>query len=428
MLNDFFNFLKSSPTTYHALKEISNRLSEKDFSPLRVNEKWDIEKEKGYFALHDSSAIAFSLPKKKPKKAIILASHLDSPALKIKPNPNIDSLGFHQLLVEVYGSPYLSTWTNKDLGIAGKVIYYDSHNNIHTSLITIDDAPLIIPHLPIHLDKDSQEKGVIFNKQTHLCPILGFSDSKTDPKDYLTTLLKRHLPISSLIDFDLFLYPLSDPGYIGSNSEMIASYRLDNLSSAYASLLALLLAKKGEDVLPLSLFYDHEEIGSMSAQGADSPFLDETLERICNYYKMDREEQIILKNNSFSISCDVAHALNPNYPEKYDIPNTPRLGNGIVIKYDGGKKYSTSSKTASIISLLCQNKGLNAQKYNTRSDLRSGSTIGPILESKTGILGVDIGIGCLSMHASREIISVKDLYDLNQLLQTAFELQFSINL
>ncbi|MCI0382669.1 MAG: M18 family aminopeptidase [Chlamydiae bacterium] len=416
LLEDLQSFLRNSPTSWHAVQEMGDRLSILDFTPLSENERWELEPGKSYFVARGGSFCVFSLPKKKLKKMVLLAAHTDSPCLKIKPNPQILRENMIQFGVEVYGGPILASWVGRDLGIAGKIVTSTQEKEIREHLVFIDDAPLSIPFLPIHLDREVNEKGLILNKQEHLLPV---ATLKNEPfqQSYLEMLLRRHLSFHALLSFDLFLVPLEESRFLGGEGEMLSSYRLDNLASVHAALVAVGKGKKDStEILQMGVFWDHEEIGSETESGADSSFLHQILDRISHLLKLNVEDQNILYSRSLCVSIDVAHALNPNYLAKYDPNNSPLLGKGIAIKTNGELRYATNAKGAAQIIHLCQKHQLPYQFFNNRSDIKSGMTVGPFIAKKLGITTVDIGCPELSMHATREIISCRDYLDMVDLL------------
>jgi aspartyl aminopeptidase len=417
ILTDFKAFLDASPTSWHAVKEIGNRLAIKEFHPLNEEEKWHLELGKKYFVARGGALCAFALPAMKPTQAIILASHTDSPALKLKPMPTYQRANMTQLGVEVYGSPLLSSWLNRDLALAGRVVITNSSGEPEERLVYLDDALVFIPQLAIHLDREVNEKGLHLNKQEHLNPIIGLSDDSKMPLDALEKLLRRHLSFHSLLSFELFCVPYEPARFVGLENEMLASYRIDNLTGVHAALSALgFLDKPSHQRLQLSLFWDNEEIGSRTIDGAASPFLNHILERIAYSLKVNPEEILLMKNNSFCVSIDMAHALNPNYPKKYEPHHAPLLGKGIVIKYNADQKYASNALSAAVVVHACQMLNLPYQSYVCRSDLPCGSTIGPIVAQSTGINTVDIGCPQLSMHSIREIMAAKDYLDMVRLL------------
>jgi aspartyl aminopeptidase len=415
ILADFKAFLDRSPTSWHAVTELGNRFADLDFTPLEEQEPWQLEKGKKYFVIRGGAMCAFSLPKEKPSKMKIIAAHTDSPALKLKPRPEIRKENMTTLGVEVYGGPMLSSWLNRDLAIAGRIIVADSKGERRQHLVCLDDALLVIPQLAIHLDKEINEKGFVLNKQDHLCPILGLGP---EPEN-LELLLRRHIPFQSLLSFDLFLTPVEEARFLGASHEMIASYRIDNLTSAHACATAIASAKPHN--LQMAIFWDHEEVGSKTAEGAASPFLSDILERIALAYPLSKEELIRMKQNSLCASVDVAHGFNPNYANKYDAQHLPLLGAGIVIKYNADQKYATNAETAADIVQICQDIHLKYQPSVARSDIPGGSTVGPVVAQTLGIPTVDIGIPQLSMHSTREVMACQDHLDMCHLLTHVLE-------
>ncbi|MBI2742918.1 MAG: M18 family aminopeptidase [Chlamydiales bacterium] len=417
LLDDLCAFLDSSPTAWHATEQIGNRLALQDFTPLAEDERWSLEKGKSYFVIRGGSICAFSLPAKTPKEAMILASHTDSPALKIKPNPEVQKENMTLFGVEVYGAPLLSSWLNRDLAIAGRVVLSDNKGKLEERLVFLGDVPVFIPQLALHLDREVNEKGLLLNKQDHLFPVITLQNVEEKEKKTLELLLRRHLSFHSLLSFDLFLVPIEKSRYMGSEGEMIASYRLDNLSSAHACLSALALADKSHSkALQMAIFYDHEEIGSRSSEGAGSPFLSDVLKRIAHSYKMDDEDLACMKSRSLCVSVDVAHALNPNYSGKHDASHAPLLGKGVVLKFNADLKYATSALSSARLTQIAQKNSLHLQSFVSRNDIPSGATVGPLIAQGLGIPVVDIGCPELSMHSAREVIACQDYLDLCSLL------------
>jgi aspartyl aminopeptidase len=392
---------------------MGNRLALRDFTPLSEHEKWHLELGKKYFIVRGGALCAFILPKESPQKAVILTSHTDSPALKLKPTPSFQVENMSLFRVEPYGAPLLTSWLNRDLVLAGRVVT-EGNGYVEERLVYLDDAPCFIPQLAIHLDREVNEKGLVLNKHEHLCPIVGLADSSA--KNAVETILRRHLSFHALLSFELFLVPRDPPRYVGADNEMLCSYRLDNLSSAHAALSALAVTEPTETTVQMAIFWDNEEIGSRTKEGAASPFLDETLRRIHHSLKRDLEDFYLLKHNSFCVSVDVAHALNPNYPKKHDPQHQPLLGKGIAIKQNADQKYASNAFAAAVIIRACQMLKIPFQSYVNRSDIPSGSTVGPIVAAETGITTIDIGCPQLSMHSIREIIACQDYLDMYRLL------------
>jgi aspartyl aminopeptidase len=422
ILEDFKEFLNQSPTSYHAVRELSERLASQDFQPLDEQESWDLKKGERYFTIRGGSLCAFSLPSSTLEKATILGSHTDCPALKIKPHPDYISHNMSLVGAEVYGSPMLSSWLNRDLCIAGRIIVSDAHDNLEEKLVWLDDAPLCIPQLAIHLDREVNDKGLILNKQEHLSPLAGLCKENDEQGAYLERVLRRHIKYKNLYSFDLFLVPMEPARFLGEEGEFISSYHLDNLASAHACVTAMALnSKVAPNHLSMAMFWDHEEIGSRTIEGAASPFLNDVLRRINALYRLDEESFIRFKNKSFCLSLDVSHGFNPNYKNKYEPHHLPLLGKGIVLKYNADHKYASSALTAALIAQKATALQIPYQSYVTRSDMNSGSTVGPIVAHQMGIPTVDIGVPLLSMHSIREVIACSDQLDMYNLLTAILE-------
>jgi Aspartyl aminopeptidase len=415
MTQDFVHFLHQSPTIWHAAKEISNCLSAADFTPLKEEEPWDLNPGQGYFVLREGAVCAFRMPAQSLQKTIIAASHIDSPALKLKPRPDIESHGISQLATEVYGAPLLHTWFDRDLCLAGQVATLSPTHSIDLHLVHLDAYPLTIPSIAPHLERTLSEKGLHIHKQDHLKPILSLSPLP------LFDLLKKHLPSSEILSFDLFLVPTQPPSYLGASSELLSSYRLDNLSSAHASLEALLRSAAQPHTLQIAIFWDHEEVGSTSYTGAKSDFLLQTLERISLHAKLSREDFMRLKARSLCLSIDVAHGLHPNFLEKFDLQNTPHLGKGVAFKFNADQKYAGSAATSAPLIHLCKTHNIPYQFSAARSDIPSGSTVGSFMAANLGISTFDLGVPVWAMHSARETIAPADQNCLTKLLQAAFQ-------
>ncbi len=417
LLLDLKAFLERSPTSWHAVQQMGNRLASCDFSPLDEQEPWVLEPGKKYFVCRGGSFCAFILPYHKPIRSCLLASHTDSPGLKLKPQPGIFKQNMGLLGVETYGSPLLTSWLNRDLGLAGRVVVLNAQGTLEEKLVFLDDIGLIIPQLAIHLDREIHEKGVHLNKQDHLRPLIGLFEPTPDPMQMIEWLIRRHLSFQRLISFELFLVPLEGARFIGYQNEMIAAYRIDNLVSAHAGISAMAyLREPTENLLQMALCFDHEEIGSATGTGAISPFFSDLFQRLAIALKLSSEEQLLLKNRSLCISIDMAHALHPNHPDKHDPQHQPLLGKGPVLKYNAQYKYATDALSAAPVIQACQALNLPYQSFVSRSDMPCGSTLGPLMAERLGIPTVDIGIPQLSMHSIREVIACQDYLDLCRLL------------
>ncbi len=409
-MKDFFDFIAASPTAWHAVQEIGTRLTKAGFTPLLEQDTWKLVAGNTYFVEREGTLLcAFRLPKNKPTGAVIIASHTDSPALKIKPQPDTVTKDISQIGTEVYGGPLLHSWFDRDLAIAGRI-----ETDQGSQLVYLKDCPVIIPQLAIHLDRSIHEKGILVHKQDHLKAILSIKQAET-----LESLLKKHCSFQTLYAFDLFLVPTEKASHAGAHQDLIAGYRLDNLTSAHASLEALVQSKTHEDMVQCAIFWDHEEIGSSSSTGAGCLFIDQVLERIGICSGQTREDFYRLKSKSIILSTDVAHAWNPNFADRYDPQNSPFLGQGVTLKFNAGRKYATDSTSAAALCKLAEKHNLKIQRSANRSDIPSGSTVGPIMSTNTGIPTLDIGVSCWAMHSTREIIATSDQKDLSRLLTAA---------
>lgn len=411
ILKDLCQFLDRSPTSWHAVQEASRRLTTAKAHHLQEEEKWNLKKDHQYFVQRGGSICAFSLPKTL-EKMTILAAHTDSPALKLKPNPEIVVEPYHLLETEIYGGPLLNSWLNRDLALAGRVVFQDKKGKCQERLVFIEEAPLFIPQLAIHLDREINDKGLLIDKQDHLRPI--FSLGK-DKKNLIEPFLKKYVPFEEILAFDLFLVPIEKARVLGISEDMLASYRLDNLSSAHACIHAFTKAPQ-TDALQIAILWDAEEIGSRTSDGAASTFLDDVLQRIKAFYDLSTEDYIRMKTDSLCISVDVAHAYNPNFAKKYDPKHQLIPGQGIAIKYNADKKYVTDAKTAAPVISACRKAKLHYQSFASHSNMSGGSTIGPIFAHTMGIPTVDIGCAIFSMHSTREVMAIKDHLEMCQLL------------
>lgn len=418
IIRDLMNFLDASPTAWHAVATARHRLQEAGFIELSEHNYWEIQPGQRYFVSRNGSSLcAFVAPKRFPKQLRLLASHTDSPSLKLKPNPEIRKHRAILLGVEVYGSPLLSSWLNRDLGIAGRVLYTDRSGNIKETLVRLDHYPVIIPQLAIHLDREVNDKGLQLNKQEHLNALAGLESSFEDNFSFLETLLSEAIHFDKIIAHDLLLYPLEKAQLVGYHNALLSAYRIDSLASVHAALTALLdHATALEDEIKMTIFWDNEEVGSHTAQGADSPFFTQVLERILNAFEGTREDYFCLLNRSTCISIDLAHALHPNYAEKHDPHHQPILGQGVVLKTNAQQRYATSARSALPVKMVAGLKQIPLQSFVSRNDIPCGTTIGPLQASLTGMPTIDIGCGQLSMHSCRELMACQDHIDMCHLL------------
>ncbi len=421
-IKDLMCFLDDAPTAWHAVKYVSDKLKQSGFNELVETESWKLQPGERYFVTrNDSSLCAFVTPEKEMTKAHIIASHTDSPGFKLKPNPAFLKENMILLGVEMYGAPLIASWLNRDLGVAGRVTYLDADNKLQRSLIRLDSHPLVIPQLAIHLDRQVNENGVTLNKQEQLAALAGLTDDSELQSDYLEKLLQKKLPLQKLLSHDLFLFPLEKAALLGDRGQMIAAYRIDSLCSVHAAMEAIRQIKiPSSDTLQMMTIWDNEEIGSMTAQGAGSPFQAHVLERITLANQTPRAEYLRLLRNSLCLSVDLTHALHPNYSDKHEPRHPILMQHGVVIKYSAQHRYASDADSGGIIAAICHKNGIPLQRFVSRGDIPSGSTIGPIQAHTIGMPCVDIGCAQLSMHSCRELTACQDHIYMSTLLKAFF--------
>lgn len=420
LIHDLFSFTTHSPTPWHSVLQIGNRLAHYGFEDLDEQESWNLKPNGKYFVERGGSVVAFIMPDKSIERCVIGASHTDSPCLKIKPHAEFREHNMNMFRIENYGGPNLSTWFDRDLAVAGQVYFLDSKNTLQKHLIYADDQPLIIPSLAIHLSerKDGKPKQYI-DKQEHLCPLIGLSEKE---QNSLEKLLKRYFSFKKLYSHDLFLVPTELPSYIGGNSELIAGYRLDNLCSAHAVLCGLVNQshKKLENSLRMAVFWNHEEIGSRTEEGAASPFFGDILRRICISSDLDQQSYYQIKSHSLCLSFDVSHCYHPNFKKRYDPQDHPLFDKGPIIKLASSMRYASTAETSALVAKLCDTHKIPYQFSSSHSEIACGSTIGPVFTTEMGIKTLDLGTPLLAMHSTRELISVKDHHHIAKLMKFAF--------
>ena len=409
---DLIQFLNASPTPYHAVASIVAKLQAAGFKPLNESDSWQLKQgEKYYVTRSGASIIAFTLGKLE-MGARMVGAHTDSPCLKVKPQPEITHHSYFQLGVEVYGGALLNPWFDRDLSLAGRVQYLDNQQQLHHQLINIKRPIAIIPSLAIHLDREANSSRSV-NPQTDIAPIL--FQFQNDEKASFREILKTELihtgcaNCEEVIEYDLCFYDTQSAAVIGLKEDFIASARLDNLLSCYVGLESL-IQQKDSQATALLVCNDHEEVGSVSASGAQGPFLKSVLERIYG----TGESLTQAMNQSMLISTDNAHGIHPNYPSKHDQHHAPKLNQGAVIKINANQRYATTDESAAIYRTLCGDS--KVQHFVTRTDMGCGSTIGPLTAGILGVRTLDLGLPTFAMHSIRELAGVDDARDLSQTL------------
>ncbi|EDO16070.1 hypothetical protein Kpol_1016p10 [Vanderwaltozyma polyspora DSM 70294] len=439
---EFVNFLNNSPTPYHAVANIKEHLLNNKFKELKETDTWTgaIAPLGRYFVTrNNSSIISFCVGNKwQPGNPMaITGAHTDSPVLRIKPVSKKSSEKYQQIGVEIYGGGIWHSWFDSDLSIAGRVMVNDKKTgNVIARLVDLKKPLLKIPTLAIHLDREVNQKFE-FNKESELLPIAGLNikDSKdccgknkniedTEFSSIKSIIERHHIELLDLIvkelslesvsdieDFELILYDHKPSCLGGINEEFVFSGRLDNLTSCFTSMHAITAAAENgleqETGLRMMACFDHEEIGSSTAQGADSNFLPNILERLnqaSTYSSGSIQTSYLLESSakSFFLSSDVAHGIHPNYANKYESDHKPQLGAGPAIKINANQRYMTNSPGLVLIKKVADEAKVPLQLFVVKNDSPCGSTIGPILASKTGIRTLDLGNPILSMHSIRE--------------------------
>ena len=413
LAKELIEFVNESPTAYHATSIAKNILDKSGYKELKEIEKWNINKgEKYYLIKNDSALIAFEIGTGEIEEEgfRLIGAHTDSPTFKIKPKSEmIVENKYVKLNTEVYGGPILSTWFDRPLSLAGRVtIKGNSPLKPLTKLVNVNKPLLIIPNLAIHMNRNVNE-GYAINKQKDTLPLLGFINSELEKGDYLISILEEELGVSKsdILDFDLFLYEYEKGCLLGANEEFISSSRLDDLWMVFAGIKAISETEENK-ATKVMICIDNEEIGSLTPQGANSSLLRTILERITLALGNNKEDYFRALSNSIMISADLAHAVHPNQSEKHDPTNRPLLGEGPVIKIAASGSYSTDSYTSSIFQELCNSVNVPYQKFVNRSDVRGGTTIGPITSADLSIPVIDMGAPLLGMHSVRELAAVID--------------------
>ncbi|WP_415895836.1 M18 family aminopeptidase [Neptuniibacter sp. PT34_22] len=420
LIADLQLFLEASPTPYHAVKEMSQRLVENGFMELREEDSWQLQAGGKYFVTRNgSSIIAWSLPRDADLAESgmrMVGAHTDSPCLKVKPVPELNRQGYQQLGVEVYGGVLLNPWFDRDLSMAGRVSYKSLKGERCKALVNFKDPIALIPSLAIHLDREANKSRTI-NAQTYLPVILGQGDKEFSFKQMLADRLSIEgvEDVAEVLDYEISLYDTQKPALTGLKKEYLSSARLDNLLSCYMGLAALLQSDFEQGVLLVC--NDHEEVGSMSSSGAQGPMLSQVLERLMP----DVEDRVRMISRSMMISADNAHGIHPNFADKHDANHGPLINEGPVIKLNANQRYASNSETSAIFRDLAQQVNVPVQAFVVRSDMACGSTIGPITAAELGVKTLDIGVPQFAMHSIREMAGTKDVIALTKVLAKFFE-------
>ena len=402
-IRGLMEFIDAAPTAFHAAQLAASALEGAGYQKLEEQKTWAIAPGGRYYVTRNrSSVIAFRIPKRGFAPFQISASHGDSPCFKLKPNPEKASQGLAQLNVEKYGGMLMSTWLDRPLSVAGRLIVA-GEKGLETRLVNVDRDLAVIPNLPIHFNRSAND-GVAFNAQADMLPVIG-----AEGADVMAAVAEAAgVGKDSVVGSDLFLYNRDRAALVGSEGEFICAPRLDDLACAYTSLRALLDAKPSNHIDVYCLF-DNEEVGSGSKQGAGSTLLIEALRRVA--LALDAKPQALeaALAASFLVSADNAHAAHPNHPEKYDEQNRVRMNGGVVVKSNAAQKYTSDGLSAAVFEGICKRAGVPTQRFANRSDIPGGSTLGNIALSHASMNAVDIGLAQLAMHSARETMGARDV-------------------
>ena len=400
-VEDLGAFVSAAPSSFHAAAEVARRLVAAGFREQDETAAWD-PTPGGHVVVRDGAVLAWVVPPDAgPNTPFrVVGSHTDSPGFRLKPQPDLDRFGWQQLGVEVYGSPLLNSWLDRELGLAGRLVLADGEQRLVRT-----GAMMRIPQLAIHLDRGVNEEGIKLDRQQHTAPVWSVGRKDLRVLDQLAML--ADCDAADIFGYELALYDTAAPAVFGPQGEFFASGRLDNLSSVHASLVALLAAEPA-GCIPVLVAFDHEEIGSGSRSGAAGPLLADALRRISNSLGATLDQFHAVLAGSSCLSCDAGHAVHPNYPHRHDPANRPLLNAGPLLKINADQRYATDARGAALWRRACRQAGVATQEFVSNNAVPCGSTIGPLTAARLGLRTVDVGIPLLSMHSARELAGTED--------------------
>jgi len=419
-INGMMDFIRQSPTAFHAVANLRKMLEGQGFKSLNECETWKLVPGGSYCVTRNqSSLIAFRIPEGKFDHFQLVASHSDSPCFKLKPSARRDANGYAILNVEKYGGMIMQTWFDRPLSIAGRAVVR-TEEGIGTRLVCFDRDLALIPNLPIHFNRTVND-GVKLNPQVDMLPVIGAAGT-----DY-RTLVAEALGVdgADILGCDLYLVNRDEPRLWGAAEEYIAAPRLDDLECAYASIQALLEARKSDHV-DMACVFDNEEVGSGTRQGADSTFLSEVTRRIVAAMGGNDQALETALARSMMLSADNAHGVHPNHPEKYDENHRVTLNGGIVVKFNAAQKYTSDGVSQAVFEEICRRAGVPVQRFANRSDIPGGSTLGNIANTHASMITVDIGLAQLSMHSANESAGADDLAHMINAMRAFYETEVCV--
>lgn len=412
-----FDFLAASPSCYHAVQALSDRLTQEGYTQLHEADAWTLTAGGKYFVTRNgSSLLAFRVPAGAPAGFLMAAAHTDSPTFKIKHNPEKKAGPYVQLSTEKYGGMLMGTWFDRPLSVAGRVVTAKD-GKLETKLVDVDRDLLVIPSVAIHMNRAAND-GFKLMANVDTLPLYGMQEAAGSFRSVVAAA--AGVQEDEILGEDLSLYVRTRGKVFGAKDEFVLAPRLDDLGCVFGLLEGFLAAEPSGSV-PVFCAFDNEEVGSETKQGAASTFLYDTLTRLCAALGMDGSEYRRLVAGSFLVSCDNAHAVHPNHGEFADRNHTARMNGGVVIKYNANQRYTSDAVSAGIFRRICESAGVPVQYYANRADMPGGSTLGNISNTQVSLNAVDIGLAQLAMHSPFETAGAADTASLVKALTAFFE-------
>ena len=415
-------FIENSPTAYQAVDTAAKILDEQGFIRLGAQDAWKLQPGAGYYTVQNgTSIIAFCMPAEKIDSIMLAASHSDSPTFKLKANCEADAFGdYVKLNTERYGGMILSSWLDKPLSLAGRLVV-KADGCIKTVNVKVDRDLVLIPNVAIHQNRKHND-GYVFNAQTDMMPLYGMASAKGSLLSQVAEA--AGVDVQSIIGSDLYLYNRTPATIWGADNAFFSAPRIDNLMCAYGTLLGLLQSTTAQNTLQVWACFDNEETGSRTKQGAGALWMRDTLERVCEANGTDLRRVLPA---SMMLSADNAHAKHPNHPELSDAQNAPRMGGGVVIKANASQSYATDGVSCALFSEMCKREGVPTQSFANRSDSPGGSTLGSIADTLLPMSTVDIGMAQLAMHSSYETAACADNKHIVDASRAFFETEIKLD-
>ncbi|WP_205547927.1 M18 family aminopeptidase [Leucobacter sp. wl10] len=429
-IDDFADFVASAPSSYHAAGALAGALAATGFEAHDETEAWaPVRSGSRGFVVRDGALIAWrageGVDATSPVR--VLGAHTDSPGFALKPRPDFTADGWAQAGVEVYGGPLINSWLDRDLGFAGRFVTRDGAEHLVRTA-----AVARIPQLAIHLDREANT-GLVLDRQRHVQPVLAAGAEGVSVLELLAREVSPPrgggaaasstdggIPPGDVVGADVRLYDTQYPQRIGARADLFASPRLDNLSSTFAGLVALIESEPAPGTIAVLAAFDHEELGSGTRSGASGPFLSDVLGRIRAGLGASAEDAARANARSWCLSADAGHSVHPNYPEKHDPRVRPLAGRGPMLKVNANQRYASDAHGAALWRGVCEVAGVATQEFVSNNTVPCGSTIGPLTATRLGIRTVDVGVPLLSMHSARELAHVDDLHGLARAIGAFF--------